>query len=425
MEVALPTRLKVCLVTPYPPQQKGTAEYAHMFIDALNRCSFQRHLQVRVISEFTRGGQKSRTVLYPPKQNFILEREYSDRLPCSNFSFLKIFKAILKDKPHVAHFYWPGGFGGFLRDFTGEPLLILFALLRLLSIRVAVTMHAVWLPQFAEKAAYKKTESRIIAKVVKAYFFIFMFILSHLANKILIGVVREHSTTTRRFAQSYKIPSSKMGEEPAGCLEISRRDPEAIPRIKRKLSIAEKRVILCFGFVRPDKGLEYAIEALAKIVKEQPNVALVIVGRAKSSSDINYLAKLKGLVKELDLEDNVVFDSRFIPMGDVINYYSVAEALLLPYKEHVGFSGPLNIAISLGVPVIATTVGEQMPGLASLIKLIPPKDVEALKDTLSEILSDTTLRDEIRAKLLSHAKEYSWPKTAHRLVREYAYMLVK
>jgi len=425
MRVTWPRTLKVCLITPYPPQEKGAAEYAHMFIDALHHSSVQPRLQVRIISEVDEKCPKGKMLLYPPEKNFVLERDYSEDWPYSNLSFLRIFKAIVNDKPHVAHFYWPGTCGGFLGDFTGETLLILFALLRLFSVKILLTMHTMWLPSFAEQEAFKIVNSRIVAKAVKAYFFVFMFTLCHLANKVLIGVVREHSAMTKRFAESYKIPSYRIGEEPAGCLELKRRDFDSIQKIKRRLNLAGKRVVLCFGFIRPDKGLEYAIKALGEIVESDKNVTLIIAGIPLSGKDRLYLIKMMELVKEVDLDDHVIFDNRFIPMEEVIDYYSIADVLLLPYTEHVGFSGPLNIAISLGVPTIATSVGEQMPGLADLIKLITPKDVRALKEALKEMLPDANLREKIRAKLISHATKYSCSKNAKRIFDTYLSILRK
>lgn len=423
MHVALPTILKVYLISPYPPQEKGVAEYANMFVDALHNSPFQQRLQVHVISETTRKLRKGRKLLYPPEPRFVLERTYPDRLPYSTLNFLRIFKAVWRDKPHIVHFYWPGGYGGFLAGFIGEPLLLLFALLRLFSIQVLVTMHSIWTPKFAEKAALEKTANKFLAKAIKPYFFFFMFIFCHLANRILIGVIKERVAATRQFADFYKIPYNKIGEEPFGCLKMEEKGPAAVRKFKRKLGIVNRKAIVCFGFVRPDKGFEYAIQALPEVVKRDPSVLLIIAGRAKAKRDINYLLRLKSLVRELKLEDYVVFDTRFIPREEVMDYYSVAEVLLLPYTQHVGFSGPLNLAISLGVPVIATSVGEQMPGLGELIKLVPPKDVKAMRDTLNEMLSSTAFRDGVRAKLLSHARRYAWSRVAERFVSLYTSML--
>lgn len=423
MTAALPAILKVCLISPYPPQESGMAEYANMLVDAFHASAFQRRLQVHVISEINEQYPKSRMLLYPPDKNFVLERVYPDKMPYSIFNFLRIFKAITKDKPHVAHFYWPGCYGGFMAGFTGEPLLVLFALLRLLSIRVLVTMQSVWFPYFAEKAVLERTKSGIVAKVAKAYFFVFLFTLCHLANRILIGVIKEGSMVTKRFAKCYKISNSRIGEEPFGCFETEGTDLKIVHKIKRRLKITGKKVVLCFGFIRPDKGFEYPIMALPEIIKEDQNVMLIIVGKPKSGRDIKYLSMLKSLVRELKLERHVIFDTRFISREEIIDYYSIADVVLLPYTENVGFSGALNTAVSLGVPVIATSVGEQMPHLGELAKLIPPRDVKALKDALNEMLSSPAFRDAIRTKLLSHARNYSWSRIAEKFLNLYGSML--
>jgi glycosyltransferase involved in cell wall biosynthesis len=426
MKVAFPAILKVCLMTPYAPQQKGVTEYARMVVEALRRSPYKQRLRLRVISEITKHCPKSRTLLYPPEENFVLERVHTEEWPYSNLSFLKISRAILEDKPHIAHFYWPGGYGGFLSDFTGELLLILFTLLRLLSIRVVLTLHVVWFPEFAEKEVLERTKSRILAKVVKAYFYVFMFTLCHLANMILITVVGEETGIIKEFADCYKIRNDRIDEEPYRYVEMRRRrDSRDVRKIKRKLNLAGKKIIVSFGFIRRYKGFEYGIEAVAEIVRNDQNVALIIAGNTTSAEDMNYLIELKKLVKELNLEKEVIFDTRFIPREEVIDYFSVAEVVLQPYTEQIGASGPLNMAISLGVPAIASSVGERLPSLARLIKLVPPRDVEALKTALNEILSDKNLRAKFRVKLLSHAKRYGWSKIADRLVQVYRKALTK
>lgn len=425
MEVVLPTVFKVCWMTPYPPQDKGDAEHAYMYVEAFRRSPFQRQLELHLISEITEKCPRSRTFLYSPEENFTLERVYPDRFPYSNVNFLRIFKAILKSKPQIAHFYWPGSYGGLLKGWVGEPLLLLFALLRLSSIKVALTMRSVFLPQYVEKVAYERTRSRIVAKAAKAYFFVFTFILCHLANIVLIAVIREDAGITKRFAYCHKISKNRIGEEPAGYVRMKLRDHKTVQEIKERLNLTGKKVILSFGFIRPDKGYEYAIRALAQIVGKDQNVRLIIAGKAKSKRDLKYLNNLKRLVSELDLGNYVIFDSRFIPREEVIDYYSAAETLVLPYTEHIGYSGPLTKAISSAVPTITTSVGQQMPGLAELIKLVPPRDVEALKNALDEILSNTTFRDKAKAKLLSHMTRYSWPKIAQRLINMYVRILAE
>jgi glycosyltransferase involved in cell wall biosynthesis len=402
-----------------------------MFVDALHHSALEKRLQVRIISEITQQCLKSRELLYPPKENFVLERVYLQKFPQSTINFFRIFKAILQERPHIVHFYWPAPafywpafWPGF--RFFGEPFLILLLILRLLSIRVLVTIHGMprWLPQFIEKVAFERSRIKIIAKAVKTYFFTLMFILCHLANIILIGVVLEGSGTTKQFAKCYKISESRIGEEPHGCLEIKRsKDPKTVQRIKRKLGISGKKVILCFGFIRPEKGYEYAIKGIHEIIQKDRNVALIIAGKAKSRRDMRYLKGLKSLAKKLNLKGHVIFDNRFIPSEEIIDYYSISEVLLLPYTaEPIGFSGPLLLSISFGVPVVATSSGDHMLGLEKLVKLIPPKNVKALEQAINEILSSITLRNEIKAKLRSHATRYSWPKVAKRIVKAYASM---
>ena len=120
-------------------------------------------------------------------------------------------------------------------------------------------------------------------------------------------------------------------------------DPEVA---KTKLGITKQtHVLLFFGMIRPYKGLDIALHALAQIIVQQKNVMLVVAGDFWGSKTA-YVE----LIQRLKLEDYVQLDDRYIPDEEVAIYFSAADILVAPYRHLTG-SGVMRVAESFGVTV--------------------------------------------------------------------------
>ncbi len=140
-------------------------------------------------------------------------------------------------------------------------------------------------------------------------------------------------------------------------------------------------VLLFFGYVRKYKGLDVLLEAMPHIVAQRPNAKLLIVGEFYDSE-----SKYRELIKQHGLEHNTVVVSEFVPNEEVGLYYSMADTVVLPYKEATQ-SGILNIAYAFAKPVVVTDVG----GLKEFVDdrtgvVVPPENPQALAEAVSEIL---------------------------------------
>lgn len=118
---------------------------------------------------------------------------------------------------------------------------------------------------------------------------------------------------------------------------------------RRKLNVGEK-VLLFFGFVRPYKGLEYAIRSLPLILPKH-HVTLIVAGEIWSGR-----REIKKLISQLGLEAHVRIEDRYIANEEIGLYFSAADLLLLPYLSATQ-SGIAQIAYAQEVPVVATRVG--------------------------------------------------------------------
>ncbi len=107
-------------------------------------------------------------------------------------------------------------------------------------------------------------------------------------------------------------------------------------------------LLLCFGATRRDKGADVAVKVLSKLAK---NYYLLIVG---SEDDITK-AELLGVAKKYNVLDRLILSLSFVPEKEVISYFQASDVVFLPYKKSFcGQSGPLVIAASLNIPVIAS-----------------------------------------------------------------------
>ena len=144
---------------------------------------------------------------------------------------------------------------------------------------------------------------------------------------------------------------------------------------------ASRKYLLFFGFIRPYKGLEYLIEAYNLIAKDNPKLDLIIAGElfwkvAKKQSKWQKFKRLPfkvvskllirkanveqynplALISKYGLEGRVKVFNSYIPNEDVYKYFTVSEALVLPYVS-ASQSGPVQIAYNYNKPVLASAVG--------------------------------------------------------------------
>ncbi|MDZ4721337.1 MAG: glycosyltransferase, partial [Roseiflexaceae bacterium] len=159
-------------------------------------------------------------------------------------------------------------------------------------------------------------------------------------------------------------------------------------------------LLLCFGFVRRYKGINYLLEALAQIER---NVYLVIAGEFWEPEQ-EYRAQLD----RLGLADRVLLHNRYVPNEDVAAYFTAADALVLPYVSG-SQSGVAMIAVHYGLPVIATNVG----GLSETIVdgqnglIVPPADSGQLARAIARFF-DENVADSMRAAMQQSQQRLSW-----------------
>jgi glycosyltransferase involved in cell wall biosynthesis len=180
-----------------------------------------------------------------------------------------------------------------------------------------------------------------------------------------------------------------------------------------ELAATELPVVLCFGLIRPYKGIEVLLDAWHGITGAE----LWIVGRPMM--DITEL--------QAAAPANVRFLPRFVTAAEEAALYQRADVVVLPYEQsdRFGFSGALATALGLGKAIVLSEVG----GLAEVSELgaargVPPSDRAALHAALAELIDDRESRARLAAKAADAAANvYSWEAAARATMALYESIL--
>ncbi|RMG48239.1 MAG: glycosyltransferase [Acidobacteria bacterium] len=179
---------------------------------------------------------------------------------------------------------------------------------------------------------------------------------------------------------------------------------------RRRLGV-EGKILLFFGFVRPYKGLAYAIRSLPLILK-QHDVTLMVAGEFwEGKKDI------LALVHRLGLDRHVRIIDRYIPNEEIGVYFGAADLLLLPYTSATQ-SGIVQLAYALDVPVVATRVG----GLVEVVEpggtgyLVEPRSPRAIAEAVDDFYRNERAPQFIeRIRQVKH--RFSWERLVEALER--------
>ncbi len=393
------------MISPLPPERFGEARYTTELISGLTKL----------------GGVKVIAITGVDAQPLKIGEREIETHPIWNHSDkfypIRLFKQIRRIRPHLVHVQF-GPFGRLFGGLFGEIMLILLLMLRIVGIRTTVTLHSTWMPeQVRERVRHYKRLKRF-AGLAPVFFRLYMKLLDLGTTTIQLSTVRTDSTLRRTFIRQYGISPKKVLEIPhAFDTTLSPIDKD---HAKAGLKIEHDHVLLMFGFIRRGKGIDVAINAMKQIAQEIPSTLLLVAGQAKTHGDKIYLNEMRTRVKELGLEANIRFDTRYIPDEEVPLYFSAASLVLIPYTESVGASGPVHNFAALGVPFIAANVGIHMPEtLGGNLVLFKEGDSNDLADRVIELLQHPEKLEEIAKRQRAYARREPWSVAAKRTIANY------
>jgi glycosyltransferase involved in cell wall biosynthesis len=187
---------------------------------------------------------------------------------------------------------------------------------------------------------------------------------------------------------------------------------------KHKFGLGGKKVLLTFGLLSPNKGIEHVLNALPDIVAEFPDVVYVVLG-ATHPNELRtrgeaYRLGLEAIAKKNKLENNVIFHNRFVELKALTEFIGAADLYITPYLDEAqSTSGTLAYAFGAGKAVISTPYWHAAELLTDQRGvLVPFADPSAIAREVSGLLRDGTRRKAMSDNAYKLGRTMVWSNTA-------------
>ena len=220
----------------------------------------------------------------------------------------------------------------------------------------------------------------------------------------------------------FSVPGDKIDLIPHGIPDLPFTDPAFY---KDRFGTEGKEVLLTFGLLSPNKGIENVIKALPTILSRHSNVVYMVSGVThphilRREGD-KYRQYLQGLARDLGVGANVIFRNRFVSPQEMTELIGAADIYITPYKHKAQVvSGTLAYALSAGKAIISTPylhAIELLDGERGM--LVPFEDPEALAAGTIKLLDDSTARHAMRKRAYLYARDMVWSRVAQKYMKSF------
>lgn len=362
----------VAFLSTYPSRECGLATFTQDLARALDDMDLLRRPRVIAVSD-----NKN----YSYSDRVIMELSQHDRE-----SYIKTAQAVNSSDIEllvIEHEY--GIFGG---D-SGEYILDFIDNLR---IPVITTLHTV----LSEPSSKQRK------------------ILRHLGKKSA-KVVTMAKNTKPILETVYGINPSKIEVIHHG---VPYRELEKREKLKEKHGFSGRSIVSTFGLLSPGKGLEYGIEAIAKVAKHHKDILYLILGQThpvvKAQFGEAYREKLMEMVDQLGIGDHVKFVDKYLTKDEIIHYLQLSDIYMTPYlgKEQA-VSGTLAYAVGYGKVIVSTPYSYAQEMLAEGRGLLAEfRDSDSLAKHIMYVLDNPQAKKEMEKRTLSVGRTMMWRNVA-------------
>jgi glycosyltransferase involved in cell wall biosynthesis len=232
------------------------------------------------------------------------------------------------------------------------------------------------------------------------------------------------SQLSSQFLQEiFKVPGSKIDMVPHGVPDLPFLDPNFY---KDRFGVEGKAVLLTFGLLSPNKGIENVIQALPQILSKHKNVAYIVAGAThphilRREGD-KYRASLQALAKESGVESQVIFHNRFVSPEEMIEFIGAADIYITPYRQEAQVvSGTLAYALGAGKAIISTPYWHAIELLDDRRgALVPFQNPDAIAHKTIELLDIPAIRHAMRKRAYQFAREMVWKRVAQGYMESFS-----
>lgn len=276
--------------------------------------------------------------------------------------------------------------------FGGEAGSYILTLLRKLKMPLVTTLHTVLRePSVAQREVLEEIASLSDRLVV----------MSKLAAGMLHDV--------------YAVPEEKIDLIPHGVPEMPFMDPNYF---KDKFGTEGKSVLLTFGLLSPNKGIEHVIRAMPSILKHHADVVYIVSGvthpQIRRREGEQYRESLMALAEELGVSSHLILNNRFVSTEELIEHVGAADIYITPYQQEAQVvSGTLAIALGAGKAIISTPYWHAKELLAEGRGVIVPfENQDAIAEAVIGLLENDAERHAMRKRAYLFSRQTTWAKTA-------------
>jgi glycosyltransferase involved in cell wall biosynthesis len=268
----------------------------------------------------------------------------------------------------------------------------ILTLLRKLKMPVVTTLHTVLREPDANQRIVLEEIARLSDRVV---------VMSEQAAQFLLEV--------------YKVPNEKIDIIPHGVPDFQFMDPNYF---KDRFGAEGKSVLLTFGLLAPNKGIENVIRALPGILTKHPNVVYIVSGathpQLRRQEGERYREELQALAVQLGVASHVMLLNRFVSAEELVEQVGAADIYITPYLQEAQIvSGTLAIALGAGKAIVSTPYWHAKELLADKRGVIVPfENPDAIREAVIQLLDHDGERHAMRKRAFLHSRETIWPKTA-------------
>ncbi|MFV3129086.1 glycosyltransferase family 4 protein [Niveispirillum sp. KHB5.9] len=278
--------------------------------------------------------------------------------------------------------------------FGGEAGSHLLLMLKRLRMPVVTTLHTVLAHPNGEQRRVMQELAELSARLI---------VMAEMGRHLLRTV--------------YDIPDEKIAVVPHGIDRYGFMEPEDF---KRKLGFLNRSVILTFGLLSPNKGLETVIDAMPAILERKPDAAYVILGATHPHllrhEGEKYREQLQDRARSLGVEHAVSFANQFVDRPTLLEYVSMADVYVTPYLDAAQMtSGTLSQAFGMGKAVVSTPYWHARELLDDgRGVLVPFSDADATGKAIADLLTDDDARDAMRRQAYQYGRDMAWDRVAER-----------
>jgi glycosyltransferase involved in cell wall biosynthesis len=195
---------------------------------------------------------------------------------------------------------------------------------------------------------------------------------------------------------------------------------------KDKFGVEGKKVLLTFGLLSPNKGIENVLQALPSVTRKHPDVTYVILGATHphilKAHGEEYRISLQQLVHRLNISDHVIFQNRFVALKELCEFLGIADIYITPYLEEAQItSGTLAYAMGTGKAVISTPYWYATEMLAEgRGRIVPFNNPDAMAEQIIDLLDNDVDRNGIRKKAYTFCREAIWKEVSRRYLEAFS-----